>query len=152
MKIVARYSHGKYIMLTFSNGKRILEHRYVIQEKICRKLKLNEVIHHIDHNGKNNNISNLQILSPEEHSRLHRKERNISYVLIKCPQCNKNYKKEERRVKYRLKQGQKVFCSRKCSGKFGSYLYWKIDESAKGRQSGLEPVNLGSSPSSSAMP
>lgn len=47
-------------------------HRLIVEENIGRKLKPNEIIHHIDGNKLNNNINNLQIMTTSEHSRLHR--------------------------------------------------------------------------------
>lgn len=47
-------------------------HRIIIEENIGRKLKRNEVVHHIDGDKQNNNISNLELLTLEKHSRIHR--------------------------------------------------------------------------------
>lgn len=53
------------------NGRKVDEHRYIIEQHIGRKLKRNEVVHHIDGNKLNNDLSNLQLMTLEEHSRLH---------------------------------------------------------------------------------
>jgi len=53
------------------DGKRMKSHRHIMEFALGRKLKSNEIVHHIDGNGLNNNISNLQIMSKAEHSRLH---------------------------------------------------------------------------------
>lgn len=47
------------------------EHRVVIEKSIGRKLSSDEHVHHKDENRLNNNLSNLEILSASEHSRLH---------------------------------------------------------------------------------
>lgn len=52
-------------------GKRYKSHRLIMEKHIGRKLKSNEVVHHIDGNGKNNNIDNLKIMTRSQHSRLH---------------------------------------------------------------------------------
>lgn len=52
-------SQGGYIMLRVGPNKRIFEHRFFMEQKIGRKLKKGEVIHHIDGNPSNNNIKNL---------------------------------------------------------------------------------------------
>lgn len=46
-------------------------YRYIIEHEIGRKLDKNEVVHHIDHNKNNNDISNLVVMSRSEHTKLH---------------------------------------------------------------------------------
>ena len=48
-----------------------VEHRYIMDKKIGRKLERCELIHHIDENKKNNSIENLMIVSSKEHGRIH---------------------------------------------------------------------------------
>lgn len=59
------------------NTKYILEHRRIMEEHLGRKLLPfpNEVVHHIDGNTLNNHISNLQVMSSSEHTKLHAKLR-----------------------------------------------------------------------------
>ncbi len=52
-------------------GKRIDEHRLKMQHYLGRQLKVGEIIHHIDGNGRNNSISNLRIMTRGEHVKLH---------------------------------------------------------------------------------
>ena len=62
-----------------------LVHRWVVEKNIGRKLKSNEVIHHIDGNKLNNNFSNLEIFSSQnEHHSLHQKQKisNFFYKLL----------------------------------------------------------------------
>lgn len=47
------------------------QHRRVIERFIGRKLLRSEVVHHIDKNKHNNDISNLKILTRAEHFLLH---------------------------------------------------------------------------------
>ena len=54
-------------------NKYVLEHRIIMEAYLNRKLKRNETIHHKDMNKLNNDISNLEVLSRAEHSRLHSK-------------------------------------------------------------------------------
>lgn len=59
------------------------------------------VIHHIDHNKDNNDISNFEMLSKQEHDKQHNEERvkvslicyccGIEYVGIKNPQYEQSY-------------------------------------------------------------
>jgi hypothetical protein len=53
-------------------GKSVIdEHRKIMQDFLGRKLKRNEVVHHIDDDPRNNNLENLKLMTLEEHSRLH---------------------------------------------------------------------------------
>ena len=49
-----------------------LVHVVAMEEAIGRALLPNECVHHIDHDKLNNNMSNLQLMTFEEHARLHR--------------------------------------------------------------------------------
>lgn len=62
------------------NGKRIIvdEHRYIMEQHLGRKLKKDEVVHHIDGDKSNNNIYNLEVLMRNEHSRNHRLNKKLS--------------------------------------------------------------------------
>ena len=52
------------------------EHRIVAEEKIGRKLKPGEVVHHIDGNKRNNSPDNLMVFSSQaEHAAYHRNNR-----------------------------------------------------------------------------
>lgn len=52
-------------------GKRIDEHRFVMEQILGRKLESYEIVHHKDGNKLNNNPDNLVVMTLEEHSRLH---------------------------------------------------------------------------------
>lgn len=45
--------------------------RKVMSEYLNRKLSMFEIVHHKDGNPSNNDISNLQIMTLEEHTSLH---------------------------------------------------------------------------------
>lgn len=46
-------------------------HRMIVEKSIGRELRKNEIIHHIDGNQTNNNMSNLYLCSKAKHARLH---------------------------------------------------------------------------------
>jgi HNH endonuclease len=60
--------HHTYKYITV-NGKRIREHRHIMQQYLGRKLESWEHIHHIDNNPLNNAIDNLVVLSNSEHQK-----------------------------------------------------------------------------------
>lgn len=58
----------KYISV---NGKKIAEHRHIVERRERRKLTSNEIVHHIDDDKLNNDPDNLVVLTKGEHTRLH---------------------------------------------------------------------------------
>lgn len=66
------YTLNNGYKMIWVDGKKVYEHRYVMEQHIGRKLKRGEEIHHIDKNRMNNSIENLMLLSIEEHKKFHR--------------------------------------------------------------------------------
>lgn len=60
------------------NGRKVDEHRYLIEQQLGRKLDFNEIVHHKDEDKLNNDLSNLELVSRSEHSRNHRKGKKAS--------------------------------------------------------------------------
>lgn len=46
-------------------------HRVLVEQALGRKLRSDEIVHHIDHNFQNNDLSNLQIVTRAEHIKIH---------------------------------------------------------------------------------
>ena len=65
-----------YVEITMGKHKGRGQHRVVMEQELGRKLYSDEVVHHIDHDRSNNDISNLQLMSRQEHARLHALENN----------------------------------------------------------------------------
>lgn len=88
------------------NGKAILEHRFIMMNKIGRKLKKSECVHHINGIKTDNIIENLKIVTRKQHIKLHpRPFRGGSEWRI-CINCNKKFKT--------FLSNNNVFCSQKC--------------------------------------
>jgi hypothetical protein len=64
-------------------GGRIREHIYIMQNHIGRPLKKGEVVHHIDGNKSNNDLSNLDLCTVQEHNNCHAKIEKIVFELYK---------------------------------------------------------------------
>ena len=63
------------------NSGYVYEHRLVMEKKLGRYLQPDEVVHHIDENPANNDLSNLKLFSNnEEHLHHHRAIQNASTV------------------------------------------------------------------------
>jgi hypothetical protein len=73
-------SRNKKYLVVYNNGKYKMLHRIIVEKHLGRKLSDDEIVHHIDGDGLNNSINNLQIMTRSEHSRHH--------------ECGKNFEKK----------------------------------------------------------
>ena len=53
-------------------------HRYLMEEHLDRKLRSKEIVHHIDGNILNNDMSNLRVMTQSEHARMHMTGKDFS--------------------------------------------------------------------------
>ena len=74
-------THNGYIMDLFKSHPNadskgyVRRHRLVMERKIDRYLRDDEIVHHIDLDKKNNHIDNLKIMTKSTHMKLHSKLR-----------------------------------------------------------------------------
>jgi hypothetical protein len=73
--------------MSYRSGKTDREHRFIAEEMIGRKLKQNEVVHHIDGNKRNNAENNLVVMTRSEHAHIHAKDISRAKPII---QANKD--------------------------------------------------------------
>jgi len=75
-----RHGRGKYgkgsivnggYKLISVKGRKIFEHRYVMECSLGRRLSEEELVHHLNGNKLDNRLENLQIVSRSEHKRKH---------------------------------------------------------------------------------
>lgn len=71
-----------YKMIGKSHNRKA-EHRLVMEEHLGRELSSNEIVHHIDGNKLNNDISNLVLTTRSQHIEEHRQDLLIAKGLVK---------------------------------------------------------------------
>ena len=59
-----------YVLITVGK-RRMLEHRWVMEQSIGRPLEKDEDVHHVNQVKTDNRIENLQLMKKGEHTRLH---------------------------------------------------------------------------------
>jgi len=63
----------------------MLKHRIFYEAKKGIKLKIHDILHHIDCNPYNNNIENLWLTNSNRHGKAHRSMRLIRIELVEYP-------------------------------------------------------------------
>ena len=101
----------------------VLLHRIIMENQIQRLLDKEEVVHHIDYNKMNNDISNLRLMNRLEHMKLHANDKTRKYVILKCPWCNKEFELPHNKS-FLCKKGKYSCncCSSSCRGKLYSFI------------------------------
>lgn len=95
----------------------VLHHRIVAENFLNRLLSPNEIVHHKNHNKKDNSPDNLEVMTRREHSFHHKNGTGHEDVTMTCVQCNKLFKRNYRN-RPEVKKNINVFCSRVCNGKY----------------------------------
>lgn len=129
---------GQRYKIKQKNGKRKGEHVLVWEEHNKKELPKGWVVHHINGKKKDNNINNLEAMTPEKHNRIHFCGKEPWNKGIKCPNISKKLK------------GHGVTKEQitKCKGSwFNKYLdsninIWKLKDKGKTTKQISDELNL----------
>lgn len=93
--------------------------RYLMACQVGRYLTDKEEVDHIDRDCSNDDLSNLQILTVEEHKEKTVVENStgLTMITLTCAYCGTKFERDTRQTH---KGSKNSFCSRSCNGKF----YW----------------------------
>lgn len=74
--------------MIYHDGKKVYEHRVIMEEYLGRKLTKDEEVHHINGDKMDNRIDNLQLMTKEEHKKMHR-DKNTGRFVTRIKEVNR---------------------------------------------------------------
>jgi hypothetical protein len=95
-------------------------HRIIVETSLGRYLDKSENVHHRNGNKKDNTLANLEVLTVNEHIRLHGIDRQVENVRCICDHCGKNFEIPPATYRLRVRRNKlgKLFCSLSCGTKY----------------------------------
>lgn len=111
------YMAKDYIWITTDDGRYMMEHRYIMEKYLGRRLLHEELVHHKNGNKKDNRIENLDLIDIKIHNNIHMR---IKRIKICCCYCNKIVKLRQKEYNSKIKYNKlgKIFCSKECVGRY----------------------------------
>lgn len=101
---------ARYRQVKTPDGRKMLEHRYVMEQIIGRRLKRWEQVHHRNHDRLDNRPENLELVSTQEHGERHTRHATVK----KCAVCGAEF------TPHKTKRVRQQTCSEVCTLKLQS--------------------------------
>lgn len=148
---------GRYRALkVYSDGRKenVSYPRIIVEKSIGRPLLPTEDVHHIDENPQNNDLSNLKVIDHVEHCTEHGLE-NSPYkaygdkIKVSCFICGKSFTITKKQLRNKIQnvnckhKTERFFCSRECSGKYGTMIQNSRKIEPIGGDISRDPCELG---------
>ena len=106
-------------------GRKVAEHRLVMEKHLGRKLLSTETIHHINENRLDNNVENLKIVKTGEHLHCHNQKYFVDDKGKQCARC-KTYKTfNNYHLDKRIPNGYRIRC-KQCDLELNRIYYHKM--------------------------
>ena len=96
------------------NGRRVLEHRYVMEQALRRPLLQSEQVHHINHDRLDNRLVNLELVTVAEHGLRH----TWQPIVKICVVCEQEF------TPHKTKRARQQTCGSVCKRKLLS-IRWE---------------------------
>jgi hypothetical protein len=78
---------ARYRQITTPDGRKRLEHRYVMEQELGRPLKRSEQVHHKNHDRLDNRPENLEVVTSAEHGLRH----TVHPITKSCVICHQEF-------------------------------------------------------------
>jgi len=98
------------------DGRKKLVHRLVMEAHLGRPRLTSEIVHHVNHDKRDNRIENLAVLTAKEHASHHLQKHQITKV---CVICGETF------TPHPTKRAMKRTCSKVCRYKLISLAWYQ---------------------------
>ncbi len=92
--------------LVWRDGKKVREHRWLMEQELGRKLEADEDVHHVNGDPLDNRLENLRVLKKGDHYRLHKAHERLEKA---CANCGTSF------VPWQRQHKRQKCCSTECA-------------------------------------